>query len=118
MESRRPSARYASVSHYLSGQDPMLIHRLAYEFPAQRPPVAIAAAKPTIARTTSAAALTIVARPPANEVAYPALSRLLDDVAIRIAAAIAPLGIPEVPPCARLRTKGSISVTPTTAASQ
>src|ERR1700687_827463 len=96
----------------------MLIQRLAYAFPAQRPPVAIATAKPTIARTTSAMALTLVAPPPANEGAYPALRMLLDDAAIRIAAAIAPLGIPEVPPCARLRTKGSISVTPTTAASE
>src|SRR5664280_2949832 len=60
-----------------------LIHRIAYEFPAQKTPVAIAAAKPTIARTTSATALTVVARPPANAVAYPALSRLLDDAAIR-----------------------------------
>src|SRR3981081_688095 len=67
-------------------QASMLIHRLAYEFPVQRPPVAIAAAKPTIARTTSTTVLTVVARPPANEVAYPALSRLLDDAAIRIAA--------------------------------
>src|SRR6478752_7195854 len=115
MESRCRSTRYASVHPSFEWASSDAYSRLAYEFPAQRPPVAIAAAKPTIARTTSAAALTVVARPPANEVAYPALSRLLDDAAIRIAAAIAPLEIPEVPPCARLRTKGSISVTPTTA---
>ncbi len=51
-----------------------------------------------------------------DDTSFPKKGR--QDAATRMAAAIAPLGIPEVPPCARLRTKGSISVIPTTAASE
>ena len=64
------------------------------------------------------AALPAVARPFAKKAAYAALRILLEEAAMRIAASSALLEMPEVPPCAKFSTNGSISVTPTMAASE
>jgi len=53
---------------------------------------------------------------PPKPIAYPALARLLAEAAISTAAATADRATPGAPPCARLRTNGSMSLAPTSAA--
>ena len=68
-----------------------------HEMLLERAPIAAAAAIPAMARKISAPMLVPTARLPAKAAAYPALSRLLEEVAIRMAAAIVPKATPEVP---------------------
>jgi hypothetical protein len=75
-------------------------------------------ADPGTARRISVAALRAVCRPPAKTAALAVLRMLLEDTAIRIAAANTAFDIPDAPSWARLRTKLSMSVMPTTAASE
>ena len=62
------------------------------------------------------AACHLVRAMPPKPIAYPALARLLAEAAISTAAATADRATPGAPPCARLRTHGSMSLAATSAA--
>ena len=76
-----------------------------------------AAANPKSAKTKSINAGRRADRMPPKLTAYAPLATLFADAAIIMAPDSVAMGIPDTPPCARLITKGSMSVAPTRAAS-